>query len=217
MIERILPPAVRGSHTFDDRDDPLFPEEFAVVARAVKKRRTEFTTVRACARDALSTLGHPPAPLLPGLRGAPVWPHGVVGSMTHCAGYRAAVVAHSDEIALLGIDAEPHSALPDGVLDTIARAEERTSMAALPTAGRIAWDRLLFSAKESVYKAWFPVTRSWLDFDETSIVLSPHGTFTARILIPGFAPSGRRLTSLHGRWLVDQGIVVTSIAMADIQ
>ncbi|MEV5971550.1 4'-phosphopantetheinyl transferase superfamily protein [Streptomyces sp. NPDC051921] len=216
MIERILPPAVRWSHSFDDRDDPLFPEELALLERAVEKRRAEFTTVRACARDALAALGHPPAPLLPGQRGAPVWPRGVVGSMTHCAGYRAAVVARGDEIALLGIDAEPHAALPEGVLDTIARPEERTSLDALPTTGGIAWDRLLFSAKESVYKAWFPVTRSWLDFDEASIVIAPDGTFTARILVPGFAPSGERLSGFHGRWLVDRGLVVTCIAMADI-
>ncbi|MFE5300444.1 4'-phosphopantetheinyl transferase [Streptomyces sp. NPDC056632] len=217
MIGRILPPAVRWSHSFGDRDDPLFPEELALVERAVEKRRAEFATVRACAREALAALGHPPAPLLPGPRGAPVWPDGVVGSMTHCAGYRAAVVAPSDEIALLGIDAEPHAALPEGVLDTIARPEEHTSMAALPTAEGIAWDRLLFSAKESVYKAWFPVTRSWLDFDEASIVIAPDGTFTVRVLIPGFAPTGERLTGFHGRWLVDRDIVVTCIAMTGIR
>ena len=90
-----LPPAgIAAVEAFDD-DIParLFPEEEALVARSVDKRRREFTTARRCAREALARLGVPPAPILPGERGAPRWPAGVVGSMTHCAGYRAAAVA----------------------------------------------------------------------------------------------------------------------------
>ena len=77
VLEQILPPGVVVVETF--RDEPgvaLFPEEEAVVARAVGKRRREFSSGRACARAALARLGVPPAPLLPGLRGAPRWPDG---------------------------------------------------------------------------------------------------------------------------------------------
>lgn len=142
------------------------------------------------ARDALAALDHAPVPLLPGEYGAPIWPDGVVGSMTHCAGYRAVVVARAEDVAALGIDAEPHDALPKGVLAAIARLEERRMPAALPTWGGIAWDRILFSAKGSVYKAWVPVARRWLYFKEATLVIAPDGTFTARLHTRGLELPG---------------------------
>ena len=67
-------------------------EEEPLIARSVAKRRNEFITVRYCARIALGELGFPPVPILKGDKGEPCWPDGVVGSLTHCAGYRGAVV-----------------------------------------------------------------------------------------------------------------------------
>ncbi|MQS37792.1 4'-phosphopantetheinyl transferase, partial [Streptomyces katsurahamanus] len=74
----MLPHDVASAWAFDDTADiPLFPEEEAALARAVERRRREFTTVRGCARRALAGLGLSAAPLVPGVRGAPVWPDGV--------------------------------------------------------------------------------------------------------------------------------------------
>ena len=70
-----MPPAVAVAESFGDISGArLFPEEEAVVARAVDKRRREFTTARACARTALAGLGLPAAPIGRGERGAPGWP-----------------------------------------------------------------------------------------------------------------------------------------------
>lgn len=218
MIERILPASVVAEETFTDpagAADALFPEEAAVVARAVPKRQREFTTVRLCAREALGRLGHPPAPLLPTRRGAPQWPDGVVGSMTHCEGYRAAVVARAADATSIGIDAEPNGPLPDGVLESIALPGERAWVRAL-TARRpeVSWDRLLFSAKESVFKTWYPLTGKELDFVEAELEADPDaGTFAARLLVPGPVVGGRRLDGFTGRWLADRGLVVTAIAL----
>jgi 4'-phosphopantetheinyl transferase EntD len=110
VIEKILPAAVACSEAFDDSPNAvLFPEEEAVISQAVEKRRREFRTVRLCARRALRELGLPPVAVLPGEHREPVWPPGVVGSMTHCTGYRAAAVAHSPDLVTVGIDAEPHA------------------------------------------------------------------------------------------------------------
>src|SRR5437868_12446432 len=107
MIERIVTAGVATSAVYDDPPGAvLFPEEEPAVAKAVDKRRREFTTVRWCAREALAGLGMPPVPIMRGEKGAPRWPDGVVGSMTHCDGYRAAAVAKARDIAALGIDAE---------------------------------------------------------------------------------------------------------------
>jgi len=110
VIEEILPAEVVAVEALADPPGvTLFPEEEAVIAKAVDKRRREFSTVRHCARLALAMLGLPRSPLLPGERGAPQWPVGVVGSMTHCAGYRAAAVARASDMVTIGIDAEPHA------------------------------------------------------------------------------------------------------------
>ncbi len=103
MIADILPPQVAVAEEFGDLPDVrLFPDEEAVIANAVDKRRREFATARACARTALAKLGVPAAPIVPGSRGAPQWPPGVVGSITHCAGYRASAVALGRDVVTIG-------------------------------------------------------------------------------------------------------------------
>ncbi|MFC8850472.1 MULTISPECIES: 4'-phosphopantetheinyl transferase [unclassified Micromonospora] len=215
MIEQILPPAAVVAESFTDPAGlTLFPEEERLVANAVDKRRREFTTVRHCARRALGELGIAGVPIVSGARGAPVWPAGVVGSMTHCEGYRAAVLGRATAFATLGVDAEPHAPLPDGVLDAIALPAERARTAALVAAHpRVCWDRLLFSAKESVYKAWFPLTGRWLDFAEADIVVDTGGTFVAHLLVPGPVLGGAPVTAFRGRFLVDRGLVLTAIGI----
>jgi 4'-phosphopantetheinyl transferase EntD len=216
MIEEILPPEVASAEAFGDLPGAtLFPEEEAAVARAVDKRRREFTTARACARRALATLGLPPVPILPGERGAPSWPPGVVGSMTHCDGYRAAAVASKDKARTIGLDAEPNGPLPDGVLEAVATPAEIAWLQRMAgDASGVHWDRLLFSAKESIYKAWFPLTRRWLDFAEAVVTPDPDaGTFTARLCVPGPVVDGRTLTGFAGRWIVSRGLVATAITV----
>jgi 4'-phosphopantetheinyl transferase EntD len=216
MIGDILPSEVAAAEEFGDVPHvTLFPAEEAVIANAVDKRRREFTTARACARAALAKLGLPPAPIVPGLRGAPQWPPGVVGSITHCAGYRASAVARDHDVVTIGLDAEPHDKLPDGVLGAVASGGEQAGLAALAAARPgVYWDRLLFSAKESVYKAWFPLTHRWLGFEEAHVDFDPdNGTFTARLLVDGPVVNGTPLTGFDGRWLVSDGLLATAIVV----
>ena len=216
MIEEILPPEVAAAEAFDDAAPAvLLPAEEAAIARAVPKRRSEFATGRACARAALAKLGLPPSPIVPGPRGAPQWPAGVAGSITHCAGYRAAAVAYLTDVAGIGLDAEPNAPLPDGVLDRIAVAQEQAWLPELAAAAPgVSWDRLLFCAKESVYKAWFPLTRRWLGFEQAVITVDPQdGVFTAELLEPAEALDGRRLASFAGRWLARDGLMLAAITV----
>lgn len=220
MIGGVLPAEVAAEAAYDDGGrepgEELFPQEKALVANAVPKRQREFTTVRFLARRALRGLGHPPVPLLPNRRGAPQWPEGIVGSMTHCDGYRAAVVARSEGTAALGIDAEPDAPLPEGVLDTVTLPSERARIASL-TAHHpgVSWDRLIFSAKESVFKVWYPLTGRELEFSEAEIDIDPgEGTFQARLLVPGLLVRGRHIGEFQGRWIAERGLVATAIHLA---
>jgi 4'-phosphopantetheinyl transferase EntD len=216
VIEQILPSAVVAVETREDASGVLlFPEEERILGRAVEKRRREFTTARACARAALERLGHPPAPLLTGERGEPLWPANVVGSITHCDGYRACAVARSSEILTIGIDAEPNAPLRDGLIEDIARVEELPALRRLASdSPEVHWDRLLFSAKESVYKAWFPLAKRWLGFEDAAITLDVGArAFTARLLVDGPPLGGKPLRELSGRWLACDGVLLTAITM----
>jgi 4'-phosphopantetheinyl transferase EntD len=215
VIERLLPAGVAARSRRDDPPDAaLLPPEAVLIARAVPRRRAQFTTVRHCARLALAALGCEPAPILPGVRGAPIWPAGIVGSMTHCGGYRAAAVAPMSMLTAVGIDAEEHQPLPSGVLDLVSSPAERAHLTELAASeSGVHWDRLLFSAKESVYKAWSPLTGEWLDFQQAALDIDPAGTFTARLLVPGPVVGGRELTAVHGRFLVDGDLLLTAVTV----
>jgi len=216
VIGEILPAAAASAEAFDDEDGgTLFPEEKAYVARAVDARRRAFTTARGCARRALADLGIGPVPIPRGDGRAPRWPAGVVGSITHCDGYRAAAVARASELAALGIDAEPGGPLKPAVLRRVASDEEVASLEALACAHPgVPWDRLLFSAKESVFKAWSPLTGRWLGFEDAVVAIDPAaGTFTARLLVEGPALDGTPLRQFDGRWTAARGLVVTAVAV----
>lgn len=215
MLERILPASATVTATREDLDAMLYPEEETAVGQAVEKRRREFTTARACAREALAQLGQPHQPIPSGSRGEPLWPAGIVGSITHCDGYRACAVARSSDLATVGVDAEPNQPLPDGVLEDIALPEEREWLRYLArqTPGTH-WDRLLFSIKESVYKAWFPLAEKWLGFEDAVVAIDQQkGSFNAHLLVPGPYLEGRELRTFHGSWLVEDGLVLAAIAM----
>lgn len=204
LIATLVPGSASAELFSDVPESTMLSDEAAAVAGAGAERRREFGTVRWCAREALRQLGVPAAPILPGEDRAPRWPVGVVGSMTHCRGYRAAVVARSGELCGIGIDAEPHAALPTDVLDLVLRDEERARLTALTDADSgMHWDRIVFCAKEAVYKAWFPLTGRWLDFEDVSVTLHLDGSFGARL-------SG---DDLSGRWKVDRGLIVAATSL----
>lgn len=213
MIEELLPAGVAVAEAFGDGKAEPHPEEAAIVARAVEKRRGEFATARACARRALRQLGLDAGPILSGEKGEPLWPSAAVGSITHCDGYRAAAAGRATGLLTIGIDAEPNKPLPAGLLADVAGPREREHLAELASSRPgVAWDRLLFSAKESVYKAWYPLARRWLGFEDATLEIDPGaGTFSAQLLVPGPPIDGGRLGGFEGRWLARDGLLITAI------
>src|SRR3954465_11746448 len=217
LLSAVRPDRGAAAEMYDAPPDlaPL-PEEEPLIARSVAKRRNEFITVRYCARQALGDLGLPPVPILKGDKGEPCWPDGVVGSLTHCEGFRGAVVGRSVDVRSVGIDAEPHAVLPNGVLDAISLPAKRSELTALP--GGAHWDRILFCAKEATYKTWFPLTHRWLGFEDAHITFDvgdsgTAGMFESPILIDPAAESGPPLETLSGRWSVRDGLALTAIVL----
>lgn len=215
MIETILPAGVASAELFTDPPElkPYPGEEGLLSKGAVEKRRREFVGARHCARQALADLGEPPAAILRGESGMPVFPKGVVGSLTHCDGYRAAALGHALAVRSVGIDAEPHGPLPEGVLGEVSLSAERAWLAG--TGGDQHLDRLLFCAKEATYKAWFPLTQRWLGFEDALITFDlAERTFHSELLVPGgVLDGGPPLREFDGRWTIRDGLILTAIAV----
>ncbi len=201
----------------------LLPEEQALVASAGPERVAEFTAGRHCARLALASLDPSLSrmPVLADAHGAPSWPPGFVGSISHCAGWTGAVTARSAGsagrvgqvlgrgIRGIGLDAEPTGPLPPGVLDVVASAAEREALSRLADVRPgIPWDLLLFCAKEATYKAWSPLAGVVAGHDAVRVELSPTGSFTG--VAAGDDASGRASTvAVRGRWVLGPRVMVT--------
>ena len=212
MIERLLPSVVASAETRDRfLEVELFPEEERAIGRAVEKRRREFVTGRACARRALRQLGIPTMSIPAGERGEPIWPAGVVGSITHCRGYTASAAARTRHLLALGIDAEPNRPLPAHVEAQVASATEREVLVGDPG---VHTTRLVFSAKEAVYKAWYALTGRWLSFEQVQVSFQ-RGTpeFAAAPLGRPLLMDGERLDTFRGRWSLCDGVILTTVVV----
>jgi 4'-phosphopantetheinyl transferase EntD len=190
--------------------DMLFPGEHTFVAKAVESRRIEFARGRSCARRALAMLGTEPSPVLCDDNRAPLWPPGVVGSITHCLDYCASVVARADRWSSIGIDAEVLRSLGAGVERRIVLPAERRHLDELDPA--IPWECVVFSVKEAFYKAWFPLTRRWLDFLDVEVHLDPsRGRFQATLRVdePRFSSPG----PIEGSFCIDGPRVLGAIVL----
>jgi 4'-phosphopantetheinyl transferase EntD len=181
--------------------EPVFLGEEDLVANAVESRRREFITARRCAREALAKLGHAPT---------------AIRSITHTRGFRAAAVASRSVLSSVGIDTEPDWPLPDGIEESVTVSGEPEMLAALVRAAPgTHWGRLLFSAKEAVYKAWYPLTGRWLGFEDARLTIDPAaGTFAVKLLVDGARKDGKPpLTELRGRFMVAHGVIATTVTM----
>jgi 4'-phosphopantetheinyl transferase EntD len=147
----------------------LKPEELRSIERAVPKRIGEFAAGRQCARRALAEMGFVDALIPVAADRQPVWPPGVVGSITHTAGLCAAVVASETRMAAVGVDTELASAVKPDLWETICVAEESAWIGALAPPERAAAVAMLFSAKEAFYKCQFPLVGERLNFDDLCV------------------------------------------------
>ena len=212
LIARILPSAAVAAESFGELPETsrgLFPAEERTVRTAGSRRRAEFTAGRLCARMALDRLGMPAAPILPGPAGEPCWPAGVLGSITHCPGYRACAMARAADLAAIGIDAEPDQDLPGDLAEVVATPAEMAWIRGRAASGAVVhWARLVFAAKEAAGKAWYPLTGRWPDRGELAVSAGAAGTLTVRL--PGAAPG--RPGAMTGRWLAGDGLIITAVA-----
>lgn len=184
----------------------LLSAEKEVVAGAAKTRVEQFTAGRVCSRAALVRLGvAATTPIERGDDRAPIWPEGFIGSITHTDTWCAAAVARIGDVRSIGIDLEPATPLKEALWRRVCTPGEREQLKALSNPGLMG--KVLFSAKESVYKCQYPLTTEFLGFHAVQVEVED-GAFRAVFQKPAgrFQPGDE----MRGRYLVEDGLVATA-------
>ncbi len=191
-----------------DEGHAFWPGEAPAMARATPARQAEFAARRAAARRALRAIGLVPFAIPMGADRAPVWPSGVIGSITHHDGRCLAVAARRRAMAGLGIDVEPMEPLSRDLWPEILTPGERAWLARQDDDLQPVLARMVFAAKEATYKAIYPRTRQVVGFDAMEILPDPaRGRYVAT-LIRAYGPLSAG-TRLEGQLAFRDGLICT--------
>lgn len=222
LLDRwLLPRVLPGVQLLSTRFDPqlLDPEDFArwgiEPLKAVSKRQTEFLAGRICAHEALRRLtGTAMIPAIAEDR-SPCWPSGVVGSITHGAGWAAAVTARAESWRGLGLDAEKllPSARADRLAAEILTPGELEGYIELPDAQRALRVTLTFSIKESLFKALYPLVRTRFYFQEAELIYHDADGFARLRLLNDLAPEWRTGAELEGQFALFEGYLLSLVSI----
>lgn len=205
-------PIVHHGGRIESLQAALMPAEDVFVRNCVERRALEFTAGRGCARQVLATLGLPEQALPMGARREPLWPQGIVGSISHAAGYCVAAACHREQLAGIGIDIEAATPLSDSLFALVCTPHEQRRFSAQPERLRGLLAKFLFSAKESVFKCLYPVFRKELEFEDVEVDLDLNaGRFTARV--SGTALDADADLEIPGRLACTSQLVMTSVML----
>jgi 4'-phosphopantetheinyl transferase EntD len=197
-----------------DLEHLLVPQEAACISQAGSKRRREFACGRIFARRAVKSFDPEDHCLLVDSDRLPIWPAGLIGSITHSDHYCAAAVARKSQISAIGIDVEELERVDLDLSEYILLPSEIAAgnLHRSSRQQRLKHIAVSFSAKETIYKCLYPVTRSHLSFHDVHISLSRGLTsFEARLLRSvGSFDIGH---SFRGRYVVKDGLVATAMAL----
>lgn len=194
-IDTLAFPGVAVGHRLISPGDEhaLLKEEVPALAASVVKVRRASGAARIVARQLLTQLGYANCALPKGPAGAPVWPAGIVGSLAHDSRVAVAAVGMRADVGALGIDVEPAECLPSELLDLVATPQERLNLGDDVYRGR-----LLFVAKEAVYKAIHPLDQTFLEHHDVEVNLSERKAVVrgGRVVELRFSISAHHLVAL---------------------
>lgn len=190
----------------------LFGIEARAVADAVDRRRREFAAGREAARQALATLGVAPTPIPRADDRRPIWPAGLVGSISHAAGFAAAVAARDEDVAGVGLDIEAAAPLRDDLCGYVLTPTELRRRAAMPMVAGVPRCKVAFAAKEALFKAVYPITLGFFGFLDAVVDVGDDGSWTAVLRDPpAFPRADLRIGA--GRWAAAAGMIAASVCI----
>lgn len=217
-----LPRALPGVQMLSTRFDPslLDIEDFQrwgiPAPEAVSKRQTEFLAGRLCAHEALRrATGVASIPAV-GEDRAPCWPAGVVGSITHGAGWAAAVAARAEQWRGLGLDVERllASTRADRLAGEILTPRELESYGDLDDSQRATLVTLTFSIKESLFKALYPLVNKRFYFQEAEVIHHDDNGQARLRLLNDLSQEWKSGAELEGQFVQFDGYLLSLVSIA---
>jgi 4'-phosphopantetheinyl transferase EntD len=214
----LFPPGVVAAELREPGNpDLLLPEEAVYLGRAVPKRAREFAAGRLCARRALAEFGIVDFPIKAAPDRRPLWPDSMVGSITHTAGFCAAVLAERRRVVSLGIDSEAVGDVKAEIWSGIGTPAELAWVQSLPPAEQGAAVTLIFSAKEAFYKCQYPLVHERLEFHDVRLEAPAWGASSGGFEIHptrSLAMAEHAPLPLRGRYLFHEGFVTAGVGVA---
>jgi 4'-phosphopantetheinyl transferase EntD len=213
-------PVQAGVATPSMYDAPLTGAESIGAADWAPNRRREFAAGRGAARLALSSLGESIVSIPRGPDRAPVWPRGIVGSISHCEGFCGAVAAREVDAVSLGLDVETAEPLPEELHLLIFSPGESSEIEARSRQTPVDFAKIGFSAKEAFYKCYYPLEKRFLDFRDVVIRFvgptggDPSGGEFQFEFVDGALPGAHLTTRVVGRWLTDRKFIAAGVTLA---
>jgi len=220
-----LPTALPGTVLLSTRFEPTLLEasDFqrcavpppASIQRSVAKRQAEFLAGRLCARAALQRLeGLDCIPAI-GEDRAPVWPGHISGSITHSTGHAAAIVGHKTQWRGLGMDLE--NLLPperaERLAGEILTPDELQRMATGPREQIAQLVTLTFSAKESLFKALYPIVHKRFYFEHAEVVEWAESGSVRLRLLTDLSAEWCYGKELEAQFVVQEGQLLSLVAI----
>lgn len=211
-LDALFPTGVRTAMSRSpDAAGHLAPEETTIARAFSPVRLAEFRHGRSCARDALARLGATRAAIPTGSNREPIWPDGIIGSITHAGKTAAAAVCRSTQLASLGLDLEPAVELDPDLWRRVCRADELDRLRTSGNAPGVE-ARLVFSAKEAAYKALWPLTRNFLELHDLEIRFDMDAASFTVISHTDLCSPG--LTArMDGRFMEITGLIATGVVL----
>jgi 4'-phosphopantetheinyl transferase EntD len=198
----------RAIEPVEDAVAELAEGEAELIARAVASRRREFSTGRRLARRLLAERGVVAGPILRDDDRVPIWPAQFTGSISHSRDYAVVALCAAEDCFGVGVDVEPDEPVQPGIERIVCTEAERRWLDAADTeeTARGRRVKLFFSAKEAVYKAFYPRVRVFWGFHDVTLELDePSGRFDA--ILPASAGRARA----EGRFVRGHGTIVSGV------
>ncbi|MCC5986613.1 MAG: 4'-phosphopantetheinyl transferase superfamily protein [Pararhodobacter sp.] len=211
LFARDLPLGLGLARIGEGGESILIGAEGDGLGRMVPKRRAEFAAGRLALRRAQAALGVAPFAVASSTNRAPFWPEGFCGSISHDGGVAIAVLGRRQGgLQSLGLDIEEDRALPAELHDSVLLESERAAIAGCENGGLKA--RTIFSIKECVYKAQYPLSLRLFGFEVIEVALDARrGAFCARFM-EDVAPF-RAGECITGRYSAVGGLIVSTVAL----
>jgi 4'-phosphopantetheinyl transferase EntD len=218
VLAELFAPQIVAASELRGTADPrmLLPEEAIACDTFRINRLEEFAGGRLCARRALGEFGLGNFAVRRNADRTPLWPDGVVGSITHTIGFCGAVVGSREYFAGLGIDAEIVARVTPDIWSQALTAEDIAQLSGLTSTARERAAAIIFSAKEAFYKCQSGVTGAWLDYRDVSIELVADSLETGEFLVRSASAAARRVIgdfAARGRYRVADALVFSGVAL----